>query len=59
MPKEIKIEEIFLRLPHVGEQILEELDNQSLTKCREVSKYWKNFIDNQKIKYIRMIEGNI
>ena len=35
------IEEIFWRFPRVGKQIIEELDNQSLTKCRSVSKCWE------------------
>ena len=53
------IEEIFWRFPHIGEQIFDNLKNSSLTKCRRVNKYWQNFIDGQKILYIRKIQENI
>ena len=39
-----QLEETFLRFPHIAEQIFEALDVQSLSKCQEVSKCWKNFI---------------
>ena len=39
-----QLEETFLRFPHIAEQIFEVLDVQSLSKCQEVSKCWKNFI---------------
>ena len=42
-------EEIFWRFPHIGNQILEKLNDVSFVKCREVSR----FIDGQKMTYIR------
>ena len=32
------IEETFWRFPHIGEQIFEELDNATLSKCLEINK---------------------
>ena len=57
--KEINIEEVFWRFPHVGGQILEKLDNLSLTKCQEVSKNWQYFVNEQKILYVQKIQANI
>ena len=42
------MEDILLRFIHIGDQILEKLDSESLAKCRTVSKSWKNFIGNGK-----------
>ena len=53
------IEEIFWRLPHVGTQILEKLDTQSLRRCREVNSWWKQIIDSDKIIVIRKIQHYI
>ena len=50
------IEEIFWRLPHVGTQILEKLDIQSLGRCREVNSWWKKIIDSDKTIFIRKIQ---
>ena len=38
------MEEIFLRFPHIGERIFEEIDNRTITKCREVTKSWNTFL---------------
>ena len=43
--KKFKMEEVLLRFCHIGKQIFEELDNGSLTKCREVNESWRGFID--------------
>ena len=42
-------------IPHIGEQIFEELDNQSLTKCREVCRSWKKLIDHKNIPWNRIL----
>ena len=39
------IEEIFWRFPHLGSNILELVDNESLVKCYEVNKWWQKYID--------------
>ena len=44
-----------LRYPHIVEQVFDNLDNSELTKCREVSTFWCDFIDNHKNTSIRKI----
>ena len=50
------MEEVFLRFPHIGEQVLKQLDNEYLTKCRKISPSWNEFINNQKLPWIRMMK---
>ena len=50
-----QIEETFLRFPHLGEQILENLDNQSLLKCKQVSRQWSDFIIKTKALPIELL----
>ena len=49
------MEEVFLRFPHLVEQIFEQIDNKDLKKCTEAGKHWNDFISRQKIPWIRMI----
>ena len=53
------MEVVLLRFPHIGYQIFEQLDNPFFTICREVSKSWEKFIDNDKLPWIRKIVQNI
>ena len=53
----VTIEQVFQRFPEVGEQILEHLDDQSLTNCRQVNRFWLNFVDSRKLFYWRKIQG--
>ena len=46
-----QFEETFLRFPHIAEQIFENLEVQSLSKCQEVSKCWQKFIFEEKPYY--------
>ena len=55
LKRKTNIEEIFWRFPHLGKNILEELDNESLVKCREVNKWWQDFVDGQRTSYVRNI----
>ena len=50
-----QIEETFLRFPHIGEQIFEQLDDQSLFKCQRVSKPWRDFITENKTLSIELL----
>ena len=43
------MEELLLRFHHLGQQIFESLNYQNITKCREVNKLWKKFIDKEAI----------
>ena len=49
------IEEIFGRLPNLSENIFGRLDNRSLVSCREVSKAWQEYVDSQRVYWIRQI----
>ena len=49
----------FARFPHISEEIFDQLDNQNLVKCRRISKSWCNYLDDQKILYIRIIKQSI
>ena len=55
LKRKTNVEEIFWRFPHLGKNILEELDNESLVKCREVNKWWQDFVDGQRTSYVRNI----
>ena len=53
-----QIEDIFLRFPHIGEQILEKLEDDNLSKCQKVSKPWKDFITKNKVWPIEVLRKN-
>ena len=42
------MEEVYLRFPHLSEDIYGSLSSESLAKCKEVSKYWYQYLDDQK-----------
>ena len=42
------MDEVILRFPHLGEQIFQELEVGSLLHYKQVSRSWKNFIENEK-----------
>ena len=47
------LDEMMLRFPHIVQDVLEELDNKSLTNCRNVSRICCDFIDNEKFYSVR------
>ena len=51
------MEEVLLRFHQIGKKIFEELDNQSLAKCREVNESWRVFIDGEKPVPFRIIKS--
>ena len=53
------VEEIFWRFPHIGEKILEKIDNESVANCRQVNKWWCKFVDQGKALLIRKIQRHI
>ena len=53
------MEEIFLRFPHLSENIFEFLDNQSLAKSRKVCKTWNRHLEDLKFLQIRIIKSLI
>ena len=50
------IDQMMLKFPHLAHDILKELDNISMANCRNISKQWRNFIDDQKFQFIRKIQ---
>ena len=48
-----------LRFQHLSESIFSKLDDQSLVKCKEVSRNWYDSINDRKVQWIKMIEKNI
>ena len=48
------MEEILLRFGHLAKHIFEISDNETLTRCREVGRSWKNLIDFEDIPWIRI-----
>ena len=59
--EKMPIEEIFVKnprfgIPHIFEKIFDELDNNSLTKCRKVSEAWRSFLENEKFVCLRRIK---
>ena len=50
------MDEIISRFCHIAEQIFEELDNKYFIQCKVISPSWKNFIEESKFSYIRLIK---
>ena len=53
------MEEVLTRFHHLGEQIFANLDDQNLTKCREVCDPWMTFLDCEKLIWTRIILSHI
>ena len=53
------MEEVFSRFSDLGKTIFDQLDGKSLALCRKVCKPWKNFVDQEKTIWIRMIQKHI
>lgn len=52
-----QMEATFLRFPHIGEQILEHLDVQSLLACHKASKPWADFVSETKTLPIELFQN--
>ena len=51
-----KMEEAFLRFPHLSEAIFKSLNNKTLADCKEVSKSWYFHLDSQKFLETRIVK---
>ena len=49
------MEEIISRFSHIAVKIFEELDNHHFIQCKVISPSWKNFIEENKFSYIRIV----
>ena len=50
------METFIIRFPTVTQSILQELDNQNLTKCREVCLNFHKFLNQDKVLWMKMIQ---
>ena len=50
------MEEMLWRFPHIGQEIYQQLNDQSLSECREISQSWQEFINNEKFYKKRIKE---
>ena len=50
------MEEMLWRFPHIGQEIFQQLNDQSLSECREISQSWQEFINNEKFYKKRIKE---
>ena len=53
------MEELIVRFPHLSEAIYDFIDNQSLSNCVKVDRYWQNYLRNQKFFEIRIIKATV
>ena len=53
------MEELCIRFSHLSEKIFDSLDNDSIIKCKEASRFWLNFLDGQKLVQIRIIKATV
>ena len=51
----MKMEVLMLRFPHLPEQILQKLDDESIFKSREVARPWQNLIDGRNYTWLRIV----
>ena len=51
-----QIEDIFIRFPHLSEDIFGLLDYKTLASCNEVNRNWFETLNNQRIYWILMIQ---
>ena len=52
-------DKFFKQFPEMGEAILNCINEKSLVAMRKVNRPWMNFVDQQKIIWVRMIEKHI
>ena len=50
------MEDICIRFPEISELVFKNLDNESLAKCRLVSRKLKTCIDEEKVLWLRIIQ---
>ena len=53
------MDQIITRFPHLSEKIYSSLDNESLSKCEEVSRFWRIYLRKQKFFQVRIIKTTV
>ena len=51
----MRMDGLTLRFSHLAEKIFKSLNNETVAKCKETSKYWYSYLDAQKFVQIRVI----
>ena len=51
------MEEVLQRFGHIGDQIFEEFDSQTLSNCKLVGRSWNLFLDQGKVRPFRIIQA--
>ena len=49
------MEEVILRFPHLSEDVFNALDHKTFATCKEVSKIWYNYLDEEKFVQERRV----
>ena len=53
------MDQICSRFPFLGKEIFDNLDSKSLVRSTEVNRQWNNFLDEEKVYWIRIIKNFI
>ena len=53
------MDELIQKIPLLGENIFSQLGNKSLTQCMESSRLWNDFIVNEKLLWIKIIQAHV
>ena len=54
--KRIIIRDFYFRFPKLSEGIFQQIDHQTLVRCKKVDRSWYNCIQNHRIQWIRKIQ---
>ena len=54
--QQLIMEEVLARFPHLGENIFQKLNSESLINCKEVNRTFKNFMKVEKSSYLHAIQ---
>ena len=55
--EQFSMETVFTRFPKLNDQILKQLDDKNLVKCKQISKVWWGTIVNQRCYWIKKIQN--
>ena len=47
---------MILKFPLIAEKIFGELDNKTMTNCKQVNRFWNVFLDEKKVQWFRILQ---
>ena len=50
------MDKVLIKFPNVGQEMFKKLDDQSIAKCRIVSQFQKNFLDNNSLIWKKKVQ---